>query len=151
MTLKRLARASKFRKKKPWEAAYPWTITSVGESSLLSKVTVLMNRGSLLAERNHLTLDPGGPEPILTCSWTWGVLELPAIHHQHQNIESKQLQKNSSLCEALGFDFDHKIEFNWVPYIKMSIKKRGEITWQERGGVSRRQWCDRWKWESNEE
>jgi hypothetical protein len=74
MILKREARVSKLRKKKPCEAAYPWTITSVGASGLLSKVTVLRNRGSSLDERNHLTFDPGGPEPILTRSWTYPVL-----------------------------------------------------------------------------
>jgi len=47
----------------------------VGAFSLLSNVTVLMNLGSSLADLNHLTFDPGGAEPMLTCSWTYPVLQ----------------------------------------------------------------------------
>jgi hypothetical protein len=42
---------------------------------LLSNVTVFMNLGSSLDDLNHLTLDPGGAEPMLTRSWTYPVLE----------------------------------------------------------------------------
>lgn len=33
-----------------------------------------MNLGSSLDDLNHLTFDPGGAEPMLTCSWTYPVL-----------------------------------------------------------------------------
>jgi hypothetical protein len=50
-------------------------MTKVGAFSLLSNVTVFMNLGSSLDDLNHLTLDPGGAEPMLTRSWTYPVLE----------------------------------------------------------------------------
>ena len=74
ITRKRLARASKFRKNNPSEAPNPWIMTMVGAFSLLSNVTVFMNLGSSLDDPNHLTFDPGGAEPMLTCSWTYPVL-----------------------------------------------------------------------------
>ena len=91
MTLNRLARASKLRKKKPWEAPYPWTMTRVGDPSLASKETVLMYLDSLLEDLNHLTLEPGGPEPMLTCSCTYRVLKIcsPPIKIETFRIKKK--------------------------------------------------------------
>lgn len=145
ITLKREARASKLRKKKPWEAAYPWTITSVGESSLLWNVTVLINRGSLLDERNHLTLESGGPEPILTCSWTYGVLP----KKEKENIRVTDIGRFKTAETSESYIYPWSEEKNGV---SSSIRKNrvSELrTWQEKEGVFQHWWCDRRKWGSN--
>lgn len=108
ITLKCFARASKFRKKKPWEAPYPWTITRVGEPSLLSKVTVLINLGSLLNDRNHLTFVPGGPDPMLTCSWVKRVLILDKRHKIKVSLFPTITIKFHSLFTEAGIQQDTK-------------------------------------------
>lgn len=74
MTLNFFASASKLRKKNPCDAPYPCTKTIVGAFGF-PKVTVLIYRASLLVDLNHLTFEPGGPDPMFTCSCTYGVLQ----------------------------------------------------------------------------
>lgn len=122
ITLKCLARKSKFLKKKPWEAPYPCTITSVGESSLLSKVTVLMNLGSLLVERNHLTLDPGGPDPMLTFSWVCGVLIFSETDIRIQNFYFKNKGVRQSAFHHNSMTPELYATLATFPIIRMQVK-----------------------------